>query len=695
MKMRAGLPHSRAVTEQHGTGRRLSDRRHQKLHIALLLGILAVGAVLRLAALGKSFLWIDEITVVDFGGLERTPGQIVADIYRARLGGTTGQHMPLQYVAVNVALRCYHLLGLKPGDGLLRLPFALFGILGLFLFYAVAAENYGRRTGLWALWLGAISFFHVYQSRDATSYAPLIFFLLLNLYGLNALMRPDTPSRQRLWRGVCFLFGAAGAFFTHLSAWLFLGAEGLVLVAAALRIVLRRSDEKSDNYFAPARHLLLPLGLLAVAGLPFLTFIFSAAHGSGLSPDTQPARPSMQLILYQLAHFGWGRGGGRLAAFAAAVLTGLYAAFREKKRRWAAGIHLALLVIPAGILFAVIKRDFFPRYLAICFYPLLVLAALGVDRATSWAADRLPRRAAWIPAALLVLLLGAWSAGPFRVMLGMHDKLAPISRIRDWLLAHVPANGLYIWRNGYYMREIPGTYEVGDRQPAFADYPAAGIPEAEKERRSRNARSISARFPLAPLIVEPDKDYDAPRYRWIYTDFSRRQPLRNDAVARLWAWGLSPHGVAMHEAPVFVIFYNTEEDIHQRAAAQGRISIWTSGPGWRYVQTRTGILFAALEGAADLEVFKPTPGEDDFDLLLRGIGVGAGKIGVAVAGAEERMVEAAFEKSDRLNLRIGPLRLQAGTCRIRVNPSGSRRPGLLVYSFDVLPARSRAGGGAG
>ena len=213
----------------------IGDLRLKKTHLILFLAILLAGAALRFYGAGRPLLWIVEITVAQFGSPDRTAAQIVGEIFEAAFKGTTGQHMPFQYVWANLALRLYRALGVTPAEYGMRLPFALLGIASLPLFGWMAARYYNRAVGLWMMALGAISFFHVYQSRDATSYAPLLFCIALHLCGVTGMLRARERGRPLVWGNMALgLLGALGAFFSHMSAWLLLGSEGLVLGVAWL-----------------------------------------------------------------------------------------------------------------------------------------------------------------------------------------------------------------------------------------------------------------------------------------------------------------------------------------------------------------------------------------------------------------------------------------------------------------------------
>lgn len=653
----------------------------------LTLGLLLLGALLRLLWLGRTWLQIDEITVLEFGALPRTPAMIVAEIFRAHFTGYTGQHMPFQYVWANLALRLYRALGVTPAEYGMRLPFALLGIASLPLFGWMAARYYNRAVGLWMMALGAISFFHVYQSRDATSYAPLLFCIALHLCGVTGMLRARERGRPLVWGNMALgLLGALGAFFSHMSAWLLLGSEGLVLGVAWLSAALRPTAGASRALWARTRHLLLPMLLLLAATLPFLGLVFGGAATFNRSTQDAQATPiTAPLLLYQLACFGWGRGAGRLVAFAAAALLGAGWALRRPDWRARAAAHLGLLALPTLLFFHFLQRDFFPRYLAASFLPLLLLAALGLAALTEAAAGRGARARAAVAIALGLLLL-LWHLGPYQVLFRMRNKVMPMAQVHDWVLQHTTPGGLYIWRNGYHMREVPGAYPVSDRQPAFALFPNAGIPAEILDWQSRNARSFLERFPLAVHILS-EGDEREPRWEWLRDAFTVREPIADDSIHRLWGWGFSPHGHLLTNSVVFYGCSNPLATVQDRLRRENRVGAWPVGAGWRYLQARDGQLFAAAGRAAELQVFNPGPQAVTGRLALAGLAQEAGNLTAAQPAADGQAPVrryAAFVARDE-RAELGPFTFPPGLSTLELSPFPVDRATLLIYSFTFAP----------
>ncbi|MCS6771622.1 MAG: glycosyltransferase family 39 protein [Kiritimatiellae bacterium] len=642
--------------------------------------ITILGFALRFHQLGGSTLWIDEITVLTYAAPPKTPGSIIRDIYEKNLRGFTGQHMPMQYVLANLILK-----GVPPAESVndvrhrARIPFALLGALTVPIFFSTVRSVYGYGAGLWAALLAAISFFHVYQSRDATSYGPLLFFQSITLWAAVRLGGADSlKARGILWAGFAMVLGMAGMFFTHLISWFFAATLGLL----ALTSVLARWRSGGGAEAIKSGPALVVL-LIGVSALPFVQFPLAAARGAGIVDDV-PERVTGGLLAYQLAAFGWGRGGGRLMAFAAVLAWGICAAWRRSNRSWAFG-HTVLIVIPSAIFFLVLMRDFYPRYLAVVFLPLIAFAAVGLAdiqrRLHGWQKPAGP-----VFSVMVVAALGLWHWEPYQTLYNIRDKLMPFSIARDWIMQNVPPGGLYMWRNGYFLREVPGALPTPNRSVAFADHPNKGIPREEFARRSAVAQDTFRRFPEAVLITEPPTDAFYPHQDlWKWTEqFPNTAIFHDPTLARLWRWGFSPHGYRMSDMAIFKARWRRPEEIFAERMASGQPSVWPTGSGWRYVQTREGITLATPAGD-DCRLRTVVPRAGEYLLRITGTAPGVGRLSFwrIRQGQWFRIGEQVIGRSDGYQGMWGPVELEVGD-QLAIKPLNEQVNFLFIYDFVLV-----------
>lgn len=218
-----------------------------------IVGATLVGAVLRLFALGRQSLWIDEVFTWNS-----------ADV---------GQPLRLSHLLENVHGPLYSLLlhlwtGLA-GDGewALRFPSALFGIATVPALAWAGGRWLGRETAVPAAWLAAGSPFLVWYSQEARNYSLLILCACLSAGALLALR--ERPGAARLARVVGV---SVAGLLTNLSYALLLPLHAKWLLGGRVRT--------GRTAVAVA----LAAGVLLLALLPWLPHIGSTWDWRRLNP---------------------------------------------------------------------------------------------------------------------------------------------------------------------------------------------------------------------------------------------------------------------------------------------------------------------------------------------------------------------------------------------------------------------------
>ncbi|MHB1294468.1 MAG: glycosyltransferase family 39 protein [Anaerolineae bacterium] len=171
-------------------------------HLAALCALAAAGLGLRLYHLGAQSLWYDEAQTLYIAGFPL--GEIIQRAYRP----------PLYHFLLHVWAP---LAG--QSEFWLRLPSALFGAAIPPLAYAVTTRLYGRRTGLLAALLAALSPVLVWYSQELRMYSLMALEFLALLYATVRLWE-GRPFRRAFWVG---LWGIqVAALYTHYFAIPFL-----------------------------------------------------------------------------------------------------------------------------------------------------------------------------------------------------------------------------------------------------------------------------------------------------------------------------------------------------------------------------------------------------------------------------------------------------------------------------------------
>ncbi|HXV83382.1 MAG TPA: glycosyltransferase family 39 protein [Candidatus Binatia bacterium] len=162
------------------------------------VALMLVGICLRLYNLDGQSLWSDE-------GIQYfvSSGESITEVLARRAERTF--HNPLSFL-INHAF-----LQIHDSDFFLRLPSALFGIGTLPLVYWLAHYLFSRPAALCALFVIAISPFHIWYSQEARMYTPLLFAALLStLFLLKALERG-----KAIW-WILYVLGTVFGLFFHI-----------------------------------------------------------------------------------------------------------------------------------------------------------------------------------------------------------------------------------------------------------------------------------------------------------------------------------------------------------------------------------------------------------------------------------------------------------------------------------------------
>ena len=685
---------SKGMKEDRLTEEDVSIKRESKRIIPLIFLLLCLlGITLRLYRLGQSLLYIDEITITWFAALPRTVGNIFHDIYAANMQGFTGQNMPIQYALLNVFYHIYKAFGIQEvSEFLTRLPYALTGILSLPLMYLTVKRVFNsRRIGLWALLLLSTSFSHVLRSRDATGYAPLMFFILLNSYGLAGLMLPDEHQSRKKTVGflVAFIFGVLGSFLTHLTSWFYLAPEGVV--AAVVSFSRMRASFRQGNrgkvFLRQHAVAFIMLGSLLVMALCFIRFPLAVFKGHGIV-DNNREYPGLTHVLYQVANFSWGQGAGRLAGAFAILTCALITGWKQNRSKVYTLVFLVTL--PVLLIATFNFRDVHPRYLSVVFPAYVALLAVGFSGAQDFIARHIRYRQTQVVfIVVVVLLLGAWLSGPYRALYSMHRKLFPMYELRQGLEQVLEPNAPYIWQNGYHARQLGQAYKIPGHHSIPGIYPS-GQPNPGQPFIAMNdqMRRLAMALPQAVLIVdEKDAFFQHEIYLWPNRFYQHRLPIQNEPwVDQLYNWGFEsieykPGAVS------FAVLYNTTEEVIERLRNESDKAIWPKGDAWQYQQIQNGMTLMSINGEATLQTANFVPEGNTYTVRFTGLTTGSGSILLAGAGLPPNGIYGSFSPSQQaVTVDVGPVELKPGLDELNVTVLPSTgQPLFYVVAVELVP----------
>ena len=321
-----------------------------RMRAAIITGITALGAVLRLLYLGKKSLWMDEIVSVSIARLDPAGFRNVVLSWELNEG--------LYYTL----LRNWMHVG--QGEFFIRLLSVLPSLAAIPFIYLLGRRLVSENAGLVAALLLAVNAFDVRYAQEARAYSLFAFLVVLASWFFVRCL--DAPHKRGNWAGlvIALVLGMYAHFFA-----------GLMLPVFWLAAALRKRG-------LPWKQFLISSGIMVALAIPILLFV--ATKNRGQVGWVQPTR---WREVYQLALLLSGRSGLVLLLICAASL--VLALLRlmglpERAGRqavWGEALVWMWLVLPLAIttVISIFKPMFVSRYFIFCLPAFLLLVATGLS----------------------------------------------------------------------------------------------------------------------------------------------------------------------------------------------------------------------------------------------------------------------------------------------------------------------------
>ncbi len=329
-----------------------AERRNTTLTV---WGIVALGALLRLLALGYKSFWLDEIASVV---IVRMPG----NSFWSWVWHNEG-NMALYYIM----LRPWLHFGL--GEASVRMLSVLPGIASLPMMYLLGARLFGRRIGVLASLFLALNTCSVVYSQEARGYSWLLLSAIVSTYLFVRLIERPT-------------YAMAGAYAVAAGVGFYFHYFGLLVPPAHAVSLLALPKERR-----PWKYLSAAAAIFVALAQPVLWMI----HIQPIQHIEWVPKPSL-LEVYHLGVFlaaESGKGVGPLLLVLELVLVG---AFLRKLIRlrgrtdgepeyWNYALVASGLLTPVifTLLVSVVRPVFFHRFLIICLPAWLLAVAVGAN----------------------------------------------------------------------------------------------------------------------------------------------------------------------------------------------------------------------------------------------------------------------------------------------------------------------------
>lgn len=359
---------------------------------AIMILLLLMATILRVSRLDQQSLWYDELATWHRAVIPLA--DMFADLFAVR------NHTPLYFLL----MRPWAAIG--QSVFILRYFSVLWGVLGVALIYRLGDLVGGRRCGLIAALLLAVSPFHIWYSQEARMYPMLTALAIVASWSLLLLLRRE---RRSLW--LVYALSLTLAMYTH-----FLAVFLAVVHYAYLSIHYRRLKSFFRRWlgYAAAAGLLFalwfgamlltggfreaPISWIPAAGWsePFYTLL-SLSIGPTIDPDQ--ALPYVVLALYlALLVYGFWRFGRRLPDGAEPGRVQRALDYR---------FLLVWLVVPIGLVLLISLDLPIPEKRSLYVDRYLLMTLPGLLAAVAWALSALTERRSrrWLSAVVLLVIM--------------------------------------------------------------------------------------------------------------------------------------------------------------------------------------------------------------------------------------------------------------------------------------------------
>jgi 4-amino-4-deoxy-L-arabinose transferase-like glycosyltransferase len=321
-----------------------------RMRAAMITGITALAAVLRLLYLGKKSFWPDEIVSVSIARLDPAGFRNVVLSWELNEG--------LYYTL----LRNWMHLG--QGEFFIRLLSLLPSVAAIPLVYLLGRRLVSEKVGLVAALLLAVNAFDVRYAQEARAYSLFAFLVVLASWFFVRCV--DAPHKMGNWAGL--VIAVALGMYAHFFAGLMLPVFWL---AAAL----------CKRVF-PWKGLLISSGIMAGVAVPILLFVATKNRG-----QVGWVQPTTWKDFYALVTLLSGRGGLILLLICAAGLVlALLRLFGLPERGgrqavWGEAFVWMWLVLPVAMttVSSLFKPMFVSRYFIFCLPAFVLLVATGLS----------------------------------------------------------------------------------------------------------------------------------------------------------------------------------------------------------------------------------------------------------------------------------------------------------------------------
>lgn len=591
-------------------------------------------------------------------------------------------------VGESIALLFFQLTGLDPTPFTVRLPYALMGALTtglLFLFVRLSLKNKGL-AWLTAL-LALMNPYHLYISREAYHYSgvALAATIVLWLFWENwmKVRQGRTPGHGVFWGWV--LAGLL-ACHTHMSVWAMFAAQWVLV---ALAVWKNRSAAEIK-----VRLMSIRLGILAVlTPLVLSRWIYRAITGFLPNAETKWVDQRgdwsrvIDVITTLLPKFTFGTWWPGLILLGL-VVTGLIVLMLKTRHEKSEAPLLATLFVSEFIMLCMVimvvgKGMASSNYFAPVWPVAMILFAAGL-LGVAWLFRSYHR----VVVTVSVVVVVAYLAVPAVAVIKLEGKPTPYHKLIKWADRELPHGTIALvdrwyepWNElqMYRSTNVTFTFTVPDEPlGTFLD-----------NNWRKTVQDFCRQFPEAAFI-EMTKNHWATigAWDWPRKHFTRHAQIRNESGLTLRKYGLATREgfyASNTNRLIIDVFYNTRDDLIERAKAQGDVVMLFYDQGWQYVKP-----WQQLQSYRDWRMPAPDASFSVYnlnnalmhgDLQIRAVAMnGNVDLMVQQAGEEREFPAGRFQQVDMGNVQLLP---GQNRFTLRHSRTDNRNAILLVEMIEI------------
>lgn len=476
--------------------------------------------------------------------------------------------------------------GLPATPFVVRLPFALMGILALFFVWKFARRWFGAGAALLTLLLAVFNPYYLYFSRTSYHYAgaacwsAALFLVFWSIKESLEQNRPPAGKQVVLWFATAVL-----ACHMHMSVWVAAGLQGVLLLVFGWRGL--RSDRKERVRFF-IRFSAGSVLLLAVMSRWIYRALMNVLQIAGGETEHIGSNAALEFMRLLPAYFAGQNilAMGLLLVFLALAVFALFGISAQTRRyrslAWISVLHFAALMIYVGVVGGGVAKI---TYFSAVWPHFMILLGTGVCSGIRKLTSGAPR------AALYVLLAGGYlslTVWPDTAIIRLEGKPTPYYKINNWILRNLP-EGTPVLTD----RWLEPWNELAVHNPGNINYtftvPDSPVETYRQLNWRKTAEQFFEKYPGAAFLELERGKYEAELGKWKFpeTCFARVVSITNDAAMVLRRMKIIPQSdfyEANTNRVVTRIFYNTVDDLINTARKEGHDILRLYGQGWGYAK---------------------------------------------------------------------------------------------------------------